>query len=227
MHGETDEDLFVYMACADSPADKPIADKAYEELHRRYIKQLYARCLRMVSSFPNPENLAQDLACAALARAYEKAETYQSNSEKSASTTRTISWLCKIALNIFRDHLRNPKRPGPLNVVDLNVYPEDYSSMDFAALYYQDKPHVKTQQEYYLVAKAFDALDERTQRVLIETLEMREKSPSGKYMLRGTAQQMAERLETTTFNLRRIRMKGTQYINNYVIQHKHNDEDGS
>lgn len=227
MQEETDEDLFLYMACADSPTDKPLADEAFAEIHRRYIKHLYARCLRMVSSYPDSETMAEDLASAALTRAYDRAETYTVASESSTSTSRTIAWLSKIALNIYRDHLRNQLRPGPLNVIDLNVYPEDYSPINFAALYCHDKPQLNTQEEYRLVAEAFDTLDERIRRVLIETLEMREKSPSGRYMLRGTAKQLAERLGTTTFNLRRIRMRGIQYINNYVIQHKHNDEDGS
>ena len=55
------KDLFTYMACADILADKPIADEAYAELHRRYIMRLYARCLKMVSSYPNPETIWQKI----------------------------------------------------------------------------------------------------------------------------------------------------------------------
>ena len=194
MHKETDEFLFLYMACADEPMDKPIADEAYTEIHRRYVKPVYARCLKMVSSYPDSKTLAMDLTTAALAKAYDRAETYQPNPDGSTSGSRTIAWLCTIALNILRDFRRNPERPGPVNVVELDVYPEDYSSEDFAMLYCDDQPQLNTQAEYRLVAMAFDTLDTRTQRVLIETLVQRDRSPGRTYMLRGTSEQLAKRL---------------------------------
>ena len=176
--------------------------------------------LKMVSSYPDREALAMDLACAALARAHDRAETYQPNPEGSASSSRTIAWLCKIALNIFRDFRRNPNRTGPLNVVEFDVNAEMYALEDFATLYCDDKPQLRTQTAYQLVARAFDTLDARTQRVLIETLVQRDRSPGRSYMLRGTSKLLAERLEMTTANLRRIRSKGVRTINDYLKQHK-------
>ena len=161
MHEETDEFLFLCMACADEPLDKPMADEAFTEIHRRYVKPVYARCLKMVSSYPDPETLAKDLTTAAFTKAYDRAETYQPNPDGSTSDSRTIAWLCKIALNIFLDFRRNPKRPGPVNIVELDVYSEDYALEDFAMLYCEDQPQLNTQAEYRLVAMAFDTLDTR------------------------------------------------------------------
>ena len=220
MHKETDEFLFYCMACADEPTDRPMADEAYTEIHRRYVKPLYARCLKMVSFYPDSETLAMDLTTAALSKAYDRAETYQPNPDGSTSGSRTIAWLCTIALNIFRDYCRNPERPGPINVVEFEVYPEDYASDDFAKLYCEGQPQLSTQAEYRLVAMAFDTLDTRTQIVLIETLVQRDRSPGRTYMLRGTSEQLAKRLGTTTANLRRIRKKGVCKINDYLDQHK-------
>ena len=227
MQEETDEDLFLYMACKDNPEDKPLAEMAVAELHRRYLKRLYARCFKMVFSQPDPETLAADLASAALARAYEKAETYRSHPDGSASSSRTFSWLCKIALNIFRDFLRNPKRPGSLafNVIELDVNAEMYLPEEFAALYCDDKEQLSTQADYQLVAEVFDTLDARTQRVLVETLIQRDKSPGRTYMLRGSAELLANRLGTTPANLRRIRKNGIRKINEYINQHKHTSQE--
>lgn len=220
MHEETDEDLFLYMACAETAADRPLADGAYAEIHRRYVKRLYARCLRMVSSYPDPETMAMDLASAALARAYEKAEKYQTDPEDSLGAVRTFGWLCKIAENIFRDHIRNPERPGPLNVIDLDVNAEMYAPEDFASLFCEDQSPPRTLLDYQLVARAFDVLDARTKTVLIETLVHRGRSPGRTHMLRGTTTALAKRLETSTANLRLIRRKGLRQINAYVEQHK-------
>ena len=218
MHEETDEDLFLYMAFKDS--DTSMADEAFTEVHRRYIKRVYAYCLKMVSSYPDSETLAEDIASAALAKAYDRAETYQANSNGSDSVSPTFAWLCKIATNIFRDYLRNPGRPGPLNVIELDVGAEMYSPQDFAALYCENQPQLNTQAEYKLVAQAFETLDARTQSVLIETLVQRSRSPGRTYMLRGTAELLANRLATTPENVRRIRRNGVSKINEYVGQHK-------
>ena len=102
MEGTTDEDLFIYIACAESPADKVLANAALAELHRRYIKGLYARCLRMLRAYPDSESMAEVLTQATLARAYERAHQFQPNPDGAAGSSRTLAWLCKIALNSVR-----------------------------------------------------------------------------------------------------------------------------
>ena len=223
MESKTDEDLFIDMAFTDSAEDRANADAAYEELHRCYVKIVYTRCIRMISKYPDAETLAWDMTAGALAKAYERAETYQSGEEGEAGASRTIAWLCKIALNLFLDYRKNPKRPGPLsNVVDLDVHAEQYSPEDFAAFYLEDDSQAYSRQHYQLVAEAFAALNERTQIVLMETLLQRQRSPGRTYMLRKTAAALAARVGTSTDNVRRIRRLGIQQINEYVDQYKNN-----
>ena len=50
----------------------------------------------------------------------------------------------------------------------------------------------------------------------IETLVQRDRSRGRTYMLKGSAAVLADRLETTTANLRRIRMNGIKKINAHI-----------
>ena len=61
MEGQSDEDLFIFIACAESPADKLVADAALAEIHRRFFKSLYARCLRMLRAYPDGKTKAEEL----------------------------------------------------------------------------------------------------------------------------------------------------------------------
>ena len=220
MEGETDEDLFIYIACATSPSEIVEAEQAFAEIHRRYFKGLYARCQRMLQAYPDGEAKAQELAMTAMARAYEKADKYKPDPKGGSGSSRTRAWLCKIAEHMYRDHLRNPRRPGPLNVIELDVNAEQYSPEDFAAMYLEDETMSYSRYHYKLVAEGYDALDDRTKTVLIETLVQRDRSRGQTYMLKGSAAVLADRLGTTTANLRRIRMNGIKAINSYVDKKK-------
>ena len=221
---ESDEDLFVYMACANDPEDQVLKNAAFHELHRRYSKNLYARCLKMVRAYPDSETLAQALTSVTLHRVYDRADQYRPDPDGNDRPTRTLAWLCTIARNLFLDYLRNPERPGPLssNVVDLDVTAEQYSPEDFAALYLEGESTSHSRHHYQRVAEGFDQLNERTQIVLVETLLQRQNSPGRTYMFRGTAQRLANRLKTSTDNVRRIRRNGIRQINEYVNRHMNN-----
>ena len=220
MEETSDEDLFIYIACAETPADKVMADAAIAEIHRRYIKGLYARCERMLRAHPGGDVLAEDLAAVTVAQAYDRAHTFRPDPEGKSGSSRTLAWLCKIAQNCFRDYLRNPRRPSPLNVVELDVNAEQYAPQDFAALHLEDESSSYSAHHHQLVAEAFDTLDDRTKIVLIETLVQKSRSRSKTYMLKGSAAELADRIGTTTANLRRIRMKGIQKINTHVEKNK-------
>ena len=175
-------------------------------------------------AYPDSETWAHELTQATLFRAYERADQFRLDPDGNDRASRTRAWLCKIALNIFRDHLRNPERPGPLsNVVDLDVNAEQYSPEDFSALFLGDESTSHSRHHHKRVAEAFDQLDDRTQRVLLETLLQRQKSPGRTYMLRSTAQRFADRMQTSTDNVRRIRRNGIKQINAYVNRHMNND----
>jgi len=216
---ESDEDLFLYMACRDTPKEVSQAEDACEVLHHRYIDRLFKRCFNMLKSYPDAHTRAAELASAALFRAYERAETYKIDENCSNPSARTLKWLARIARNIFRDTLRNPKRPNQLNVVDLEVNTEHYDSSDFAALFLGENDSVHSEELKIRVAEAYDSLKPRAQTVLLETLIQRDRSPGRKYMLRGSARVLADRLDTTPENLRRIRHNGVKAINAYVEKH--------
>ena len=112
MEEASDEDLFVYMACANGPADQALKDAAYAELHRRYVKDLYARCLKMVRAYPDSETWAHELTQATLFRAYERADQFRLDPDGNDRSSRTRAWLYRIALNLFRDHLQKSRTAG-------------------------------------------------------------------------------------------------------------------
>lgn len=212
----SDEDLFVYIACSETNEDTVIANKAFEELHRRYSVSLYRTVLRSCAKFPDSETLAGEITSATLYRAYKKADTYRVNNDKKGA----LGWLAVISRNMLRDWIRNPDRPGPLSVVELDVDTSIYSAEDFVSFFVPQNGLVNTHENCTLIAEAFEMLDERTQEVLLVTCLQRERSPKKTHMLRGSGKLLAERLGTSSDNVRKIRKEGIQAINKYLAMNK-------
>ncbi|GFE91050.1 hypothetical protein GCM10011488_60040 [Steroidobacter agaridevorans] len=215
MREQSDEDLFVYMSFIDNASDRPVAEAAFAEVHRRYAAELYSRCRDLCRRLGQPTSLAEDLVSLTLTRALDRAETYRGP----GTSARTMAWLCKIARNALIDAHRNPHRPSSIGSgSDSDLGAEIYSAQDFASLYHQFESPLATREHWTRVAAAFQELDERCQRVLLETLLQRSKSPGQSYMYRGTAALLAERLGITPENLRRIRYKGMKAISEKLQQ---------
>jgi len=205
----SDDDLFLYMSFYDQPGDRATAEAAFTVFHSRYAGALYTRCRGICKRYQQPDNVAEDLTALTLQRALKRSDTYKGP----GSHGRTMAWLCRIARNALIDSVRNPHRPNSLNnATDTDLGAESYSPADFSALYNELKAPLPTQEHWALVTQAFEELDERTQRVLLETLLQRSKSPQHKYMYRGTASLLAERLGITLDNLRRIRHRGMMVL---------------
>lgn len=205
----SDDDLFLYMSFYDQPGDRDTAEAAFRVFHGRYATELHARCRSICHRYQQPDSFVEDLAIQTLHRAYMRASTYKGP----GSRGRTMAWLCKIAKNALIDAKRNPHRPSLLNTeTEAELGAEHYSPADFTTLYSQFESPLPTQQQWKLVTRAFEELDERTQRVLIETLLQRAKSPQRTYMYRGTAALLAETLGITVDNLRRIRLNGMKAV---------------
>jgi RNA polymerase sigma factor (sigma-70 family) len=213
---ETDECLFLCMAF---DAEEPeLSRRAFDVLYRRYSKAIYARCLGLCRRYRQGDTVAENLVADTFYKAKVKAETFRGSDDPDPTVVRrrTIGWLCKIAERLLFDKLRNPRRPGVLDEVDMDVHVEHYSAQEFATLFMKQSGVQATLRHYQLVAEAFDALQERTQIVLLETLLQREYSPSEQYMRRGSVRALAQRVGTTPENIRRIRLKGMRAINEYV-----------
>ena len=224
VEAESDENLFIYIACRETAEDEVLANLAFAEIHRRYAKPLYRKCVNFCRSFSDGNTLAEELTSATLTRAYERADQYRPSplSESTNADKRTLAWLCTIARNLLLDLNRNPKRPGPLNITDLDVDISCYSSDDFAAFFNDLEQPLNNSHEHNLVAEAFETLDNRTQEVLITTLIQRDRSPKKTHMLRGTVPLLADRLNTTPDNIRRIRLNGIRVINDYLKKYNQN-----
>jgi RNA polymerase sigma factor (sigma-70 family) len=205
----SDDDLFLYMSFYDQPGDRVTAEAAFGVFHGRYATELYARCRAICNRYHQPDSFVEDLVSLSLQRALTRANTYKGP----GTHGRTMAWLCKIARNALIDAHRNPNRPNLLNnATETDLGAENYSPEDFTNLYHEFESPLLSQEHWTLITRAFEELDERTQRVLIETLVQRAKSPQQKYMYRGTAALLAGRLGITVDNLRRIRFNGMKAL---------------
>lgn len=215
----SDEDLFLQMAVYNNDVERRFAERAFSELHRRYVAPLHRRCRALCKRLGYPTDMTEDLVSATLVKAYDKADKYDpaKGNSKAKPEQCTLAWLCRIAENMLRDHRRNPNRPSNrLEPYELKLEADQYSGDDFAYLYNKHVHPLPTKQHYQLVDEAFEALDDRTQRVLLETFIQRARSPSGASMQRGSTKMLADHLETTTDNIRRIRRKGLIAINQHL-----------
>jgi len=203
------------------------SEAAKDEIHNRFMRPLFRYCKCIVKdNYPDRPDLAYELSSFAYMRAINKAKTYKNDDTEAKSSPRTLSWLRTIALNLFRNFTKNPDGIGPLNpeVSTTTYYPDDYPGLHEI----NGRPPTFLEQTY--IRDAFDSLDERSQNVLLRTLEFRELSKSKKdlprecaeikkYMPRGCAEILAKEFNTTKENIRKIRNKAIKIINNYVEEH--------
>lgn len=215
MTQERDGALLYYMSCRDNATDKAVSNAAALEFHRRYGKSLLDRCRRICSQYGGIVE-ADDLLAATLAKAIDRAQTYDPGPTGQPEAPRTVRWLAQIARNLLIDSLRNPKRSGPLTGNQEPIPIEDYSAEDFAALYCDDAVLPRDARTIRLVQEGLETLDERTRRVMAHTVLQRQRSPKGSYVFRGEMARLAKEMGTTPVNLRRIRARGMEALANYV-----------
>jgi RNA polymerase sigma factor (sigma-70 family) len=219
MREESDADLLYYMSCRDTAADRTVADAAVTEFYRRHAVGLLNRCrkiCRQLGSVVDPE----DLFAVTLVKAIERGQTFDGAVGQTARPARTLGWLARIARNLHIDLLRNPSRPGPLTGNQEALPIEDYSTEDFAALYCDGHALPRDLATIRLVQDALLTIDQRTRLVITHTVLQRQRSPGRSYVFRGQMKALAERLGTTTVNLRRIRSLGVKAIAEHVRAHR-------
>lgn len=220
MEEESDDGLFVYLAFIDTePAD---GNRALAELMRRYEAIVSRRCQNLCRRYPTLGLSGDDLVNLTFLKAVDRAETYRAIDNPNATIDEcrryTIAWLFTIARNLLWDRGRNTLAPLPFASVDPE--PEALSSNDIAALVVASKPDLYSSANVRDIALAFEELPEQSQVVLLWTLDRRKFSPSGAYMRRGSVADLADRLETTDANVRKIRQRAFERIKQAVFGNK-------
>jgi len=215
MRDEPDSALLYYISCRNGAEDRSVSDAATAEFYKRYAVSLLNRCRRICDQFGSTFD-AHDLFSATIAKAIDRADTFDLADEAASGRRRTLGWLARIARNLLVDTLRNPRRSGPLTGVQEPIPFEDYSAEEFAALFCDGVTLPRDLHTIRLVQEAFVTLDERTRQILTHTVLQRQRSPKGSYVFRGEMAALAKRLGTTPVNLRRIRSIGVKALANYV-----------
>jgi RNA polymerase sigma factor (sigma-70 family) len=198
---ENDEDLLIYMSMrADDPA---VARAAWAEFFRRHAKYLYRCCLRFTKNVLD-EAGTNDLVQETLIRAYDRAGTFNAAGIKDTERLerRTRAWLGRIALNIFRDMLRDRdgRREVPLDENDPAPEPEPRQTS-------------LTSARRQLIDEAIDSLSEREQIVLRTVYQYYE---PGKNLPRPVIEDLANSLKTTSDNLRQIKSRALRKMKQYI-----------
>ena len=187
-------------------------------IYRRYAVGLLDRCrmiCRQFGSVVDPEELFS----ATMVKAIDRAATFAPAPVAASQPHRTLNWLARDARHLHIDALRNPRRSGPLTGEQDAIPIEDYSTEEFAALYCDGHALPRDLATIRLVQDGLLTLDERTRRVIAHTVLQRQRSPGRSYVFRGEMKALADRLGTTTVNLRRIRSLGVKAIAEYVRTH--------
>jgi RNA polymerase sigma factor (sigma-70 family) len=198
---ESDEDLLIYMSMrAEDPA---VAQAAWAEFFRRHAKYLYGRCRRFSRNVLD-EAGTNDLVQETLIRAYDKAGTFNAAGIKDTKRLerRTRAWLGRIALNIFRDMLRDRdgRREVPLDENDPAPEPEPRQTS-------------LTSARRQLIDEAIDSLSEKEQIVLRTVYQYYE---PGKNLPRAVIEDLANSLKTTSDNLRQIKSRALRKMKQYI-----------
>jgi RNA polymerase sigma factor (sigma-70 family) len=194
---DTDADLLGYMAMEeDDPGGARAAWGAFFVRHRESV---FRHVRRAYGSQLGGDAGAADVCAETFRRAFDKASTFSPRAEDPEVVRRqVVAWLCKIAKSIFRDLLRKRAKLPVLALV------EDVPSDD------DPDGEVPTDDESEQLARAKEAwaeLDDRERTVLVETMEWFNNQTGASQMPKGVAKELADRLGTTTANLRQIRRR--------------------
>lgn len=212
MNEETDEGLLTLVQFRES--DPKVADEAAAEFVSRYQKVLERHCNALVARFPDVGYGGDDLALMTLLKAIERAETYKPCEDSENSAPHTFSWLKKIAENMIKDLVRNPRR-GTITLVDA-LESTGIGDDDIAEFLVAHESSLVTNEFSSYGIEAFKKLSEREQFVLAMTVELRLASPSGEYVARNEGTALADYLGITPDGVRQIRRRAIKKINEYI-----------
>jgi RNA polymerase sigma factor (sigma-70 family) len=197
---DTDETLLSYMSLRDT--DPSAAQAAWAEFYKRHLRYMLIisrRRGRGILGDATVNDLVQDV----FIRAYERAETFDSGGLRDPEQLRwrVRAWLGAIARNIFRDMLRagsgiSITHLEPKELEDIARRPEESEP---------DSPQMKR------LLAALGKLTEKEQYVLRVTLEWYEPGKQQR-LPNDVAADLAKTLNTTSANIRQIRRRALQKI---------------
>ena len=216
MQKETDGSLFTFLSFQET--DRVEANQALGELMRRYEAVLRRRCNRVCARFPSLDISGDELTIRTFLRATERASTYKPLKDPGATSAEhakyTSAWLFRIARNLLFDLGRQSNRLHPY---ERNISePSPIAPADVAALLVGANPGRFESADTPHIARAFSTLSEKSQLVVTWTLDKQLRSPSGRYMNRGSLTALANRLGTTPANVRQIRKRAFDSIGKAV-----------
>jgi RNA polymerase sigma factor (sigma-70 family) len=202
---ETDEDLLIYMTMRED--DPLVAKEAWAEFYRRHIDYMRGKCrevCRGILAGSGPDDLAQ----LTFIKAYERANTFKSGgiNDLDRLRLRVRAWLGRIAQNIYRDMLRGRKDSKELAVdkEDLEEAPEQVQAAPTTSTYKR------------LLDEAIDALSEKKQHVLRVTYQYNQPGKKHQRLPNHVAEELATTLNTTSDNVRQLRRRALQEVNQFI-----------
>lgn len=202
---ETDEDLLVYMTMRED--DPLVANEAWAEFFRRHIVYMREKCrdvCRGILAGSGPDDLAQ----LTFIRAYERANTFKAGgiSDPDRLRLRVRGWLSTIAKNIYRDTLRGRK--------DSKEFAVDNQELEEAPERPQAAPTTSAYKR--LLDEAIDALSEKKQHVLRVTFQYNQPGKKHQRLPNHVAEELAKTLNTTSDNIRQLRRRALQDVNQFI-----------
>ena len=219
---ESDRSLFTYLAFYET--DPIEANNALCELMRRYEAMLRYRCSQICHKFPSLEISGDELTNRTFLKATQRAATYKPlekvNAKPEEHIRYTSAWLFKIAQRLLFDIGRQSDRALPYEQEITDPIP--LSPTDVAALLVGANPGPFGSSDKRFIAQAFESLREDWQIVVVWTVDKQMRSPSGRYMNRGSLTALADRLHTTPANIRQIRKRAYDAIGRAVKQARMN-----
>lgn len=217
VRGDADEDLLVYVGWK---ADhRETAKAACDEFYRRHLKYVYAVIDRAYGSELGKDGVV-DMVTDTFVRVFERAHTYKPCGEKDPDRQRrnALAWVSAIALNLCRDHFRDPDTRHVLvdewsDSTEPEARSDDYVEPEFSG-------------ELKCIHEAMEKLSEREQTIVRVTMDYWKPGSEHQRLPNEVAEELARTFEITSDNLRKIRERALKKIRFSVDECKQNQLQG-
>ena len=210
---ESIEDIFLMMSMKDE--DLELANKAFNEFHRRYSTYLYAIVDKVCSSFISKygSTLVNDVFSNTLIKVYYNADkliNIDKLKTELAKDKRMKNWLGKIASNEMYSLLRVSKKESEKMIVDGTII--EHSEIEEKEYEPNDNP-ISIERE--TLEKALKSLKERDREILLIHFLYEEK---GKNMPSNVLDDLCVKYNTTKENIRQIKKRTLDKVKRHTLQ---------